>query len=159
MTEGVDRRKMCFALYVMSIQSQNQNRYKIPSRVFARIRERVIEARREAQTGKTSPNKGKPMPEAQKLKISLSLKGRVLGKRTEESIAKRRGRKRSPETRARIAAARQGSSSGPRSEETKQKMSDWQKGLPKPVFDCPHCRKSMSLLNLSRWHGEKCKLA
>ena len=44
------------------------------------------------------------------------------------------------------------------SEETKSKMSNWQKGVPKPTITCEHCNKTISDLNYKRWHGNNCKL-
>lgn len=42
-------------------------------------------------------------------------------------------------------------------EDTKKKMSEWQKGVPKERKICDHCKKSFSFLNHKRWHGENCK--
>ena len=33
-----------------------------------------------------------------------------------------------------------------------------QRGVPKPRYPCVHCGKAMSLLNLSKWHNDNCKL-
>lgn len=39
----------------------------------------------------------------------------------------------------------------------KDKISNSQKGIPKPKFICPHCKKIASIARLSQWHFDKCK--
>jgi group I intron endonuclease len=44
------------------------------------------------------------------------------------------------------------------SDETKLKLSEKQKGVPKPKTQCPHCLKYIANNMFDRWHGENCKL-
>jgi hypothetical protein len=46
-----------------------------------------------------------------------------------------------------------------RSDETKKKMSDAQKGLKKPTIICPHCKKEGAKGNMMRYHFDNCKLS
>lgn len=41
------------------------------------------------------------------------------------------------------------------SEETKKQWSEDRKNPPK--FECPYCKKCVSLLNFKKWHGDNCK--
>jgi hypothetical protein len=42
-------------------------------------------------------------------------------------------------------------------DEAKAKMSAWRKGRPKPKADCPHCKKSIAINLVKRWHFDNCK--
>lgn len=60
----------------------------------------------------------------------------------------------------RVSEYRTGKSWGYRhSDETKSKMSLWQKGVPKEKISCEFCHSEMSQLNYTRWHGINCKHA
>lgn len=43
------------------------------------------------------------------------------------------------------------------SEETKQKMSEAQKGRPKSKILCPHCYKEGAYNKIKRWYFDNCK--
>lgn len=91
-------------------------------------------------------------------KISDALKGIKRGPFTEEH-RKKLSKQKSQQMRDRLSAAKQGKPSGHKhSEMTKIKMSEWQKGVPKPLVECKECGKKMtSVQNLARWHGDRCK--
>lgn len=42
-------------------------------------------------------------------------------------------------------------------DQTKEKMSAWQKNIPKPKIKCEHCNKEFILPNYKMWHGNNCK--
>ena len=156
MTIGEDLRKMRFAAYMLSrVQNSHQRRYLPNGRTYELLKLEYLSERKMIPGNR----RGSQMSDAQKKKISAALKGRIIGPKSEETISKLRGLKRSDETRQRISDARRGVSTGKRSDETKAKMSAWQKGIPKPKVKCEFCGLESSLLNISRWHGEKCKLS
>lgn len=73
-----------------------------------------------------------------------------------------KGRPKSDAHRKKIAAANTGNIG---SEQKRAKISAARKGRPPsnkgvspPKYQCPHCNTMVSQGNLSRWHGEKCKL-
>jgi len=76
--------------------------------------------------------------------------------RTKEHCAKLAYPK-SDEHKKKISDARTGKSWGTHTATTKSKMSEWQKGIPKPTTTCEHCNKTISELNYKRWHGFNCK--
>ena len=78
--------------------------------------------------------------------------------KTEEHKQKLRAPKTDEHKKA-LSLSRIGKSWGHKhSNETKSKMSTWQKGIPKPTLTCEHCNKTISDLNYKRWHGNNCKL-
>lgn len=155
MTEGEARTKMRYAVYRFAHRNPNQKeRIKITGRRYQYLREQLSLANKE----RPGPNKGKVMSDEQKAKISKKLKGRKLQPRTQEHSAKLGQYERTPEIRKAISEARKAQTGKQkRSEETKAKMSEWQKGVPKPKVACEHCGKEASLMNYKRWHGDACK--
>lgn len=90
------------------------------------------EARRkmsEAAKGRPAPNKGVPMSEEQKQKISETMKGRHLSEEHRRKVSEgNKGKPRSEETKRKMSEAHKGK---PLSEETKQKLKGripWNKG-------------------------------
>lgn len=92
-------------------------------------------------------------------------------KHSEETLSKMRGREVSPETRAKIAAARAGTTQSAetirnrveqntgkkRSPEQIQRMSECTTGIPKAKVPCVHCGTMASQGNITRWHNDNCK--
>lgn len=73
------------------------------------------------------------------------------------------GKTHSVETKQKMSEVRKGikTSSGKTGYVTPQterdKISAAQKGVPKPKFTCPHCKKEASIARLSQWHFDKCR--
>lgn len=150
MVTGKEQRKMWFASYIMM---RGKKRYKTSSRMYEIIRQKMIQALKE----KPGPNLGKKLSEEHKMKIGLAQKGIPKGPMTEEHKNKLR-KPKSEEHKKKTSLSRLGKSWGYKhSDETKQKMSKWQKGVPKPKVKCEHCGKEMPIMNYKRWHGENCK--
>lgn len=112
-------------------------------------------------------NKGMPMSEEQRTKISrantgnpkmiASLQGRTHSSETKAKMsASRVGKPRSEETKARISEAKKGKPGIKPSEESKAKMSAAKKGKPKGRVNCPCCGLNVAPHILARWHGDKC---
>lgn len=157
MTTGKNKVKMRYAAWMMVKNNPYQDRKIITGRKFQMLREQMIKANKE----RPGPNLGKIMSEETKKKLSKSLKGRKQPTRTNEHKSKISESKKNPsiETRLKISIARKAQIGlQKRTEETKSKMSQWQKGVPKPKVKCQYCGKETSQMNYSRWHGDKCKL-
>lgn len=130
MTNGDDKKKMVYAWWAMTVHTSrytNGNRYVVTGKRY--------------ETART---------EYRKLVI-----GKPKSKEHREKLGKY---ERTPEIRKAISDSRKAQiGKQHRTDETKKKMSKWQKGIPKPIGSCQYCGKTMSLMNLSRWHGENCK--
>ena len=154
MTEGKSRIKMRYAAWMMVKNNPYQNRTVITGRKFQLLREQMILANKE----RPGPNLGIAMSDETKQKLSKSLKGKNTRPKTEEHKQKLRAPKTEEHKKA-LSLSRIGKSWGHKhSNETKAKMSTWQKGIPKPTLTCEHCNKTISDLNYKRWHGSNCKL-
>jgi hypothetical protein len=156
MTEGKSKVKMRYAAWMMVKNNPYQNRTIITGRRFQLLREQMIIANKE----RPGPNLGMNMSEETKQKLSNALKGRKQPVRTAEHKHKIGEAKKNPsaETRLKISIARKAQIGlQTRSEETKFKMSAWQKGVAKPKLTCESCSKTISDLNYKRWHGINCK--
>lgn len=129
-------KRMWLAFSMMSVFSDKHQRIR-----SGRLFERAKIARSYAMTGEGNPMFGK-----KSACVSHSEK-------TKEKIrASKLGKKRNPFNRS------------PATQETKDKISTANKGkVPHnkgkvaPKFECPHCNKMFDILNLTRWHGDKCK--
>jgi hypothetical protein len=154
-TEGPNRTKMRYAAFKFaSCNPYQKQRHKVTARQYQYLKEQLAIANKE----RPGPNLGKRLSQEQKDKISSSLKGKNTTPKTDEhrkaiSLAKT-GQKQSQATKDKRAHSLTG---GKRSTETKAKMSNWQKGVPKPKVICKHCGKEVDLLNHNRWHGSNCK--
>lgn len=141
MTEGDNKRRMVNAAWGMSTR-RNQfqdDRTRVNSRTYEFLKSNLTQS------------------DESNLARSKKLKGRVIGPMTDEHKKKLSGPK-TDEHRKKISDARLGKSWGyTHSAETKNKMSEWQKGIPKEKVVCKHCGKEVSKMNYSRWHGVKCK--
>ena len=142
MTIGISKRKMSHAAWGMANlkNSYQGERYKVNSTTYGRLRSEY-----------------KKDPAATE-KMRAKLKGRKQPPRTPEHSAKLGRYIRTAEQRQRVSESRK-SQVGlqKRNEETKAKMSAWQKGIPKPKIPCEHCGKEASLMNHKKWHGDNCK--
>lgn len=129
MTEGIHHSKMVRAAWMIATMgNKNQARTKVKSRKYCKLKEEWL-----AHSNLRQP-------------------------RSPEHCAKLAYPK-TLEHRQKISKARQGKSWGHKhTDETKSKMSAWQKGVPKPTLTCKHCDKTVSDLNYRRWHGDNCKL-
>jgi len=135
MVTGADRAKMVYALRMMRVSNDLQNRYetKITARVYEKYKKEHAINLSIMRTGKPAWNKGVPQSEAHKQKNREAALRRP--KPSAESIAKnsaaRLGLKRSDETKLKQSMALRGRSKGPMSEEQKQARSITMKGKPK----------------------------
>ena len=141
MTEGDNKRKMVNAAWGMATR-RNQfqdGRTRVNSKTYEFLKSNLTQSHES------------------NLARSKKLKGRVIGPMTDEHKKKLSGPK-TDEHRKKLSDARLGKSWGyTHSAETKNKMSEWQKGIPKTKVVCEHCGKEVSKMNYSRWHGIKCK--
>lgn len=145
--------KMWYAAYGMTRMSKNHQRYRCTSRTYEILKENMGKA----NSLRPGPNKGKKLSDEWRAKLSIAFRGRKLAPRTAEH-SKKLAFPKSEETKRKLSEARLGKSWGyHHSNETKQKMSDWQRGIPKPIVTCIHCGKEASLLNITRWHNDNCK--
>jgi hypothetical protein len=154
MTEGTSKNKMRYAAWMMVKNNPHQSRIRLTSKRFQTLKEQMIKANKE----RPGPNLGIIMPAETRQKLSIALKGRKQPSRTPEHNAKLGRYVRTDEHKIAISQSRK-SQIGlqKRSQETKLKMSAWQKGIPKPTLTCEHCNKTISDLNYRRWHGNNCK--
>jgi hypothetical protein len=97
-------------------------------------RERISASRK----GLPAHNKGKPMSDEQKKKLSVAHKGKTITEAAKLKISEAlKGLEKSPETRAKLSASLKGrkcpwAEGVPRSDETKAKCSEAQKGKSRP---------------------------
>lgn len=142
----------------------------------------------DSRKGKPGPNKGKPMLQEQKDKLSIAHKGKIVAPETVAKILEtRKNYKHSEETKQKISSGNKGKPVVI-SDETREKISNSLKGRPsankgkpannlgishsnetkekirlaainRPKFTCQHCNKDVSPSMYSRWHGQNCKLS
>lgn len=97
---------------------------------------------------------GKKLSEETKQRISNAQKGKKRKLHSEETRKKmsnsKIGKKR-PEHSAKLKGKKQ-------SDQTKQKLSDKLKGIPKNKILCPHCGKIGGNSNMIRYHFDNCKV-
>jgi hypothetical protein len=165
---------MCFA----KTKKQNRN-YKISSKCYSDLRnnynisEETKQKISKANKGKqrtfetkqklSKINKSKKHSDETKRKISLKSKGKnnsMYGKKhTEESIKKRsrsmKGKKHTEESIKKRSRSMKGKNTGPKSEESKIKMSESKKN--QPIIRCPNCGKLGKGAMMKRWHFDNCK--
>ena len=123
-----------------------------------------------AKKGKAPNNKGKPMSVETKEKIRIANTGKKHSNETIQKLSQlmtgntwgfqkgnpgSTGRPCSDETKKKISNAGKGRIP---SAETKKKQSLASKGIPKNKSECPYCKRLFSPVNMSRYHGSKCKL-
>ena len=141
MTIGDSKRRMINAAWGMAFL---KNRYQDRAQ---RITSRIYEYLKSNLTQSKESN----------LARSKKLKGRILGPMSESHKDKLR-KPKTEETKQKMSESRIGKTWGyTHTNETKTKMSNWQKGVPKIKVKCVYCGKETSLMNHGRWHGVKCK--
>ena len=138
MTEGKDRSKMLYALNGMKAENRYQERYhtKITARVYETYR---IEHAKNHSTVMKSKNLipwnkgGATLTDEQRKRISDAAKNRkpMTAEARVKGNEKRRGQKRTDETKRLMSLASKGKLKGPMSEEEKLKRSLTQKGVAK----------------------------
>jgi len=116
--------------------------------------------------GMTPHNKGMPMSDEQKAKVSAATRGRKASPETiikmkawQSANNRRRGVVMSEETKQRISASKKGTvaywSMGPMSEERKAKM---KATMELQSWTCPHCMtQGKNKGTANRWHFSNCK--
>jgi hypothetical protein len=162
MYTGEARSKMINALYIMQGKNRYQERYltKITSRVYESLRRDYAKYISERNTGRIQPPEEKvkqvtaqtgrkraPFSEEWRAKMSESKRGEKnnrygveLSEATRQKIGDRiRGRKQTPEEKARRAEANRGKT--------------------KPKLLCPHCQQMIAVNTYPRWHGPRCSQA
>lgn len=101
---------------------------------------------------------GITMSDKQKSKLSKKLKGIAKGPQSETH--KQNLRKPKPSGFGKqVSDYRTGKSwDYKHTDDTKELMSAWQKDIPKEKCCCIYCKNETSIMNLTKWHGVKCKL-
>lgn len=140
MTEGEDRCKMLYALNGMKAQNKYQERYhtKITARVYEKYRIEHAENHSKVMKSKNIIpwNKGGAvLTDEQRKRISDAAKNRkpMSAEARAKGNEKRRGQKRSHETKLKQSLALKGKLKGPMSEEQKLLRSMQQKGVKKSL--------------------------
>jgi hypothetical protein len=138
MTEGEDRSKMLYALNGMKAENKYQQRYhtKITARVYEKYRiEHAVNHSKVMKDKNLVPwNKGgATLTDEQRKRISDAAKNRkpMSAESRAKGNEKRRGQKRSEETKLKQSLALKGRSKGPMSKEQKLLRSLHQKGVKK----------------------------
>lgn len=141
MVEGRARSKMFKALSSMlSWQSGTQDRHKVTSRTYERLRIQIKESGCNSHKGSDNGMYGKTHTEEAKLKMSKAHKGKKLTQEQCDEISRRhKGRKRPESTRI--------------------KMVETWKTNPRvfPKDTCKHCGTTATVNNINRWHNDNCR--
>jgi hypothetical protein len=144
MTDGMNRRKMLFALWRMVHGNKSQERYQINSKQYETIKRNMAQASSEQNKGKKMPEHlrlkmiGKPSPlrgrklsEETKEKMRIAAQKRKVSDKTKDKIsnsikkwASKRDPKMSEETKLKMSKAKLGKKRGPQSEEHKRNQSE-----------------------------------
>ena len=99
--------------------------------------------------GRTPWNKGIPMPEEQKKKMSVSKKGKYAGYKNPFY-----GKQHTPEVKEFLSQVNKGRKF---STEVINARNEKQKGIAKPKFICSKCQATVGgMSNLLRWHEDNC---
>jgi hypothetical protein len=181
---GDSKAKMIYALNGMKRNGKYTQRYetKITSRVYENLKKEFSIVHSATMKGRPAHNKGVPATEEQKTKNKLAAKGRVMSPESiAKGVAKRLGKKRTEEQKARMKAAMTGIKKGPMSDEEKTKRSVALRGKKKPAsqgaaisatvaeqraagthysqikIQCPHCPVKSAKHKYNAYHGDKCK--
>lgn len=187
MTEGIFKKKMCYALNAMC-NLQNNNQYRYTSPMYEYARKKYSTEQRVAIQGEGNPMFNKVHSLETRKKMSKSHVGNApwnLGKTLSDSHKKNIstsltgennpmfGKTQSLETRKKISESKMGKPSKikgiPKSSLTKEKLSislsgrslsetHRQKLKEIPKIACEFCGRLASPSMHSRWHGMNCKL-
>lgn len=157
---GQDRSKMINALYMMQGQNKNQERYqtKITSRVYESLRQEYAKYISDRNTGRIQP------PE-EKIKQLKAQTGRKRAAFSEEWLSKLKaarqgnrngmfGKSQNEETRRKIGDKIRGRKQTP---EEKARRAEANRGRAKPKMLCPHCQQLIAVNTYPRWHGDQCR--
>lgn len=184
---GESRSKMIYALNGMKRNGHCTKRYetKITSRVYENLKKEFSIVHSATMKGRDSWNKGQKevRPDVLEKVKQAALNRKPQSKESRElQASKTRGQKRSPEQKAKMAAAMTGIKKGPMSDKEKLKRSKKLLGKPKPqghtekrlvtlakqleegthysqqIKSCPHCGITASKGPYTRYHGDRCKL-
>lgn len=165
--------KMVNALGLMIwAENENQQRFKINSRLYEQLRRKHSEYKSWAQLGERNGFYGKQHSLETKQIMSEKAKGRIpWNKGKPFKGAGMTGKNHSEETKQKLSKIKkhfvhteeskkktsQALMGIVRSDDTKKKMSDAKKGIKHPRKTCEHCCKETTIAMYTRWHGLKCK--
>jgi len=183
MVQGKDEWKMMNALgFMMWAENDNQERYKVNSRMYEQLKTKHSKLKSIAMMGDRNPNYGKKWLHERKDAHSAKVTGMKL---TEEQRAKvsasKLGVKRKPFSKEHIAnlsEAKSGEKNAmfgknhtdetkrkqsikatgrKQSAETIKKKADAVRGSKRVKKHCPHCHRDIAVNVYPRFHGNKCK--
>jgi hypothetical protein len=165
--------KMINALgFMIWSENENQQRYKINSRLYEQLRKKHSEHKSWAQYGERNGFYGKQHSLETKQIMSEKAKGRIpwnkgkpfkgagmTGKNHSEKTKQRLSEikkhfKHNEESKKKTSDALKGIT---RSDDTKKKMSEAKKGIVHPRKICEHCSKETTVSMYARWHGVRCR--
>lgn len=182
MLEGENKYKMLCAIMRMAHSSQEQ-RVKIPSRVYEHIKKEKADMHSKLFTGERNPfygrthseetkqklrearsrqveQQGTTMTNEARAKLSKAAKGRVLDSTHKDKISK--ANKIIWENEKLRESVGERFRGVPKSEDHKQKLRESclrkANRNPKPIVICPHCGKKGGEPSMKRWHMHNCKL-
>jgi hypothetical protein len=151
MTDGLNKRKMIYGLWAMSMSNNNQKRYRINSRTFEKIKNDRIQSQI-----------GIALSEERKKNIQKSLLGKVQSQETRNKRSKSRtGFRNTIETKIKMSeSAKIRWANNIDDSERKQKIKE---ARSKQVIvtvqvTCPHCGKTGGNRIMPRYHFDNCKL-
>lgn len=169
MTSGLDKKKMIHAVWCFIRSSKNQQRIKISSRQYEKIRKELSQTLSAARKGM---NTGKIVSAETRNKLSLASKGRPKSDNTKEKMKlawETRDRNVKSETRNKLSIS---SAEFWANRENRQQQSLNRKNylthnpdilaqqvnnLNAKKYTCECCGKETNKGNYSRWHGNNCK--
>ena len=168
-----DKWKMINALgYMLWAENDNQERYKVNSRLYEKLKIRHSEMKSWAQIGERNGFYGKKHSAEAKETMSQKAKGRepwnkgkpfkgagMTGKRHSEETKKKLSQakksfRHSEKSKKQVSDALKGIK---RSAETKQKMRESKLGIQHPKKTCEYCNKNITVAMFARGHGLNCK--
>ena len=163
MTEGDDRSKMLYALKGMKAENKYQQRYqtKITARVYATYRAEYAKIKSNMMTGDSNcsrrPGVGEKIRQAK-----LGVKRAAFSDEWIEKMAEKKRGSSNPRfgvevtqsTRDKIREKATGRKQSP---ETVAKKAAAIRGLHREKILCPHCGKSVAVNGYPRWHGPNCR--
>jgi len=144
-----------------------QKKRKVPSaRQYAAAKEVFVRLMRQEKTGQKNPSQSERMKQNNpnnkpgvKEKQAAAKQGKLLSVETKQKIsAALTGRMVTWGDKVSKTRLERGLGKEPKSESHKAKISEALKGISKPEYTCPYCRKvGKGASNMQRWHFENCK--